>query len=81
MATLSSEINLMFTSWVDGSSEISIEEVESSLDFSDLFDGAVIWGKILRVETHLKYGYIKNDVKNINYFLNSVNALLNYRRS
>ena len=38
----SSEINLMFTSWVDGSSEIPIEEVESSLDFSDLFDGAVI---------------------------------------
>lgn len=37
MAAFSSEINVLITFWVDGSSSISVEEVEGFLYLKDLF--------------------------------------------
>ena len=50
MATLSSEIGRKSTSWVDGSSKITIEKIEGSLDFKDFFSCAVFVGVIVGVE-------------------------------
>lgn len=54
MATFNSELDKGRTSWIDGSSQISVEQIERSFDIEHLFYGAVITGKILGVETHFK---------------------------
>ena len=78
METLSSGVNDRGTSGVNGSSEISVEEVKSSLDLVDLLDGAVVAGEVLCVETHFGCdGYIKIDLINKNYlFFKTLNQII-----
>lgn len=52
MATLSSELISEGTSGVNGSSQISVEEIETSLDLEDFLDGAVFVGEGVGVKAH-----------------------------
>ena len=55
MATLSSGVGQKGTSGVDGSSQISVEEVEGLLDFLNLAQGHVGRDVIVRIEAHCRY--------------------------